>query len=484
MKDTTSRQKHKKNIQLRLPKLQVHLDKPQDEFAYGGLTLVHQLARKVRFNMHIREHVNVLKIHQGYGESEHLYHLLSALFAGAGCVEDVGQLQNNEAYKKMVGVDQVTDPTTMGDFLRRFERKDLNGLKAAMWGMRREAWKKLSRRKRRRASLDLDSKICPIYGNKKEGADFSYQGSYGYHPEMLSLAETGEWLDAVNRSGNEVSGDKAAYLLRRNLPRVKGHFSSVCVRGDTKFGRGDVLKECARQGAYVCLGWPATAPLVGKVENLSEKVWSLFERKDLQRTAKIKPRKKKRNLRRLKARKRGYKDKKLLKEWVTEFRYHPIYKKKPLAKAYRMIVIRKQIEVAGKTGLFDMYKYRFILADLPGRNLKELVRYAYGRSHQENLIEQGKNGVSAFRMPTGQLLANEVWMTVAMLAQNFKSYLCLLALGEDKLGWEWKRFRFSFVYFVARVTRAGRRIHLWLDPGHLYVNKIRTGLLLLGADYT
>ncbi len=75
-------------------------------------------------------------------------------------------------------------------------------------------------------------------------------------------------------------------------------------------------------------------------------------------------------------------------------------------------------------------------------------------------------------------------MTVAMLAQNFKSYLCLLALGEDKLGWEWKRFRFNFVYFVARVTRAGRQIHLWLDPGHLYVDKIRTGLLLLGAGYT
>jgi hypothetical protein len=454
--------------------------------AYGGLALVHQLARKVQFAQHINEHVNVLKIRQGYGESDHLFHLLSALFAGASCVEDVGQLQDDTAYKKLLGVESVTDPTTMGDFLRRFERGDLNDLKMGMWEMRRDVWKKLPRKKRRRASLDLDSKICPIYGNKKEGADFSYQGSYGYHPEMVSLAETGEWLDVINRSGNEASGDKAVYLLRRTLPPVKEYFGSVCVRGDTKYGRGDVLTISADHDAYVCVGWRTAPILVTLAETLSRKEWTLLERKEtpFRCTTKPKSRKKKRNLRRMKARKRGYTDKKLKNEWVAEFPYRPTYKGKPLPKTYRMIVIRKQIEVAGKTGLFDEYRYRFILTDLPESDLSKLIRYAYKRSHQENLIEQGKNGVSAFKMPTGQLLANEVWMTVAMLAQNFKSYLCLLALGEDKLNWEWKRFRFNFMYFVARVTKAGRQIHLWLDPGHLCADKIRMGLILLGAGFT
>ena len=186
-------------------------------------------------------------------------------------------------------------------------------------------------------------------------------------------------------------------------------------------------------------------------------------------------------MRRMKARRRGYLDKRLKREWVAEFSYHPTYKKRPLAKAYRIVVIRKQIEVAKKTGLFDLFTYRFILTDLPEPNLSKLVRYAYGRSDQENLIEQAKNGLSAFRMPTGQLLANEVWMSVAMLAHNFKSYLCLLALGEEKLGWEWKRFRFNFLYVVARITKAARQLHLWLDPRHLSVQQMREGLIALGA---
>jgi hypothetical protein len=471
-------------VHLKLPKLHVHEDRSRELTAYGGLALLQQLARTVRFAEHIGAHVKVLKVHQGYGESDHLYHLLSALYAGASCVEDLGQLQEDEAYRRLAGADRVTDPSTMGDFLRRFGREDLNDLKAGIWGMRREAWRKLKRGKRGWASLDLDSKICAVYGEQKEGADFGYEGSYGYHPEMLSLAETGEWLDVVNRPCNEVSGEKAVYLLRRNLPQVQEAFRNVCVRGDTKFGRGDVLEECDRQGARVCLGWARTPKLVDIAESLPDKAWGVLERKQGKATKASRTRRKKRNLRRMKARRRGYTDKKLLREWVAEFAYHPIYKKKPMAKGYRMIVIRKQVEVAGKTGLFDVFSYRFILTDLVEPKLSKLVSYAYGRSDQENLIEQAKNGVSAFRMPTGQLLANEVWMTMAMLAHNFKSYLCLLALGQDKLGWEWKRFRFSFLYFVARVTKGARQLHLWLDPGHVYSKQVQRGLLALGAAVT
>ena len=181
----------------------------------------------------------------------------------------------------------------------------------------------------------------------------------------------------------------------------------------------------------------------------------------------------------MKARRRGYTDKKLKREEVAEFTYRPTRKKNKMQQAYRMVVIRKQIEVAGKTGLFDQYEYRFILTDLKEPRLERIVRYAYGRSNQENLIEQAKNGVSAFRMPTGDLLANEVWMTAAMLAQNFKSWICLLGLGRDKLGWEWKRFRYQFVYLVARVKRAARQVHLWLSPGQMYSGTVITALRAL-----
>jgi len=253
----------------------------------------------------------------------------------------------------------------------------------------------------------------------------------------------------------------------------------VCIRGDSKFGRTDVLSVAADHDVRVCLCWASCPTLVKTADSLPGTAWRALVRREETFPRSGKCRKRGRNLRRMKARRRGYTDKKLKAEQVAEFAYRPTCNKHKIGRSYRMMVIRKQIEVAGKTGLFDQYEYRFILTDLAEPRLERIVRYAYGRSNQENLIEQAKNGVSAFRMPTGDLLANEVWMTVAMLAQNFKNWICLLGLGRDKLGWEWKRFRYQFVYLVARVKRAARQVHLWLNPAQMHSRTVIAALRAL-----
>ena len=482
MKSKTGKDKSKKAGRIALQKLHVRRDPQSQRTALGGLSLACQLARRLGFGDTVDKHVHVLKIHQHYRESDHLLHLVNSIFAGATCIEDGARLQSDEVYKKLVAVQKVTDPSTTGDFLRRFGRSDINDFKDAIWELRGKVWKKAAQRLSRHATVDLDSKVKEVHGDCKQGADYSWKKTLSYHPEVLSLAETGEWVDAVNRPGNEPSGQKAAYLLRRNLPKLRSHSASVCVRGDTKFGRTDVLEVCERNEARVCLCWSQYPNLIKIAEGLPNKAWRLLDRTAGQpATPPSKRRRKRRNLRRIKARKRGYKDKRLMQEHVAEFAYRPTRNKNKMAKDYRMIVIRKQIEVAGKTALFDQYEYRFILTDLHEPRLDHIVRQAYGRSNQENLIEQGQNGVSAFRMPTGQLLANEVWMIAAMLAHCFKSWICLLGLRKDKLSWEWKRFRFAFVYVVARVTRGGRQLRVWFSTDDARYQQLLKGLLALGA---
>jgi len=329
--------------------------------------------------------------------------------------------------------------------------------------------------------VDLDATIIEVHGDKKEGCDFTYKRTYGYHPECITLAETHEWLDGKNRPGNMKSGADAVELLTRNLPRVKAHFKTVCVRGDTAYGRYDVIDCCIRHGVDFCLGWSTHASWLMEAELLPERKWIPLDRHD-KSNRKAKRRKKRKNVRRQKVKERGYADKQLKEEWVAELEYPLVFgssKHRP-DRPCRMIVIRKQITTENVDGLFDSYSYSFIITSLMRESMTQVVKYYYKRCNQENLIEQGKNGVSVFTMPTGQFLANEVAMLVGMLAHNFKSWICLLALGKDKLEWEWKRFRYHFLSAVLRVTSGARRMNLHLSDSR-QGRAIVAGLEVLGV---
>jgi len=102
----------------------------------------------------------------------------------------------------------------------------------------------------------------------------------------------------------------------------------------------------------------------------------------------------------------------------------------------------------------------------------DVVKVAYGRCAQENTIEQLKNGIAAMRMPTGELVANGAFMTAAAIAWSLKSWLTLLALPVEALGWEWKRFRQSFVHVAAKITRQARQVVARLASSHRFTTQM------------
>lgn len=327
------------------------------------------------------------------------------------------------------------------------------------------------RRQHELALVDLDGHIKPLYGEHKEGADFSYDGRWSYQPLVVSLAGSGECLRVVNQPGSARSSDAAAGALRAVLPWVKRHFRNAIVRGDTDFDRANVLQAAIDSAAYFAIGGRVYANRAALAQALPESAWVAFipRARRHQSTGPARqghtP-----NHREHKAEQRRFRRLRTIGQWVAEIAYQPSGLDSPC----RMIVRRIRIEEQdGQGALFESFRYRLVLTNLPrSYSAREIVDLTYQRCDQENVIEQFGAGIAGWRMPVAEFMGNSAWLQIARLAWNLGKWIAQLALPAEVVRWEWKRFRRHFVYIAAKVLKTGRRLMVHLTGSHRYLPEI------------
>jgi hypothetical protein len=462
--------------QFRHPKLRAELESTEST-AYGGLALAVRLVSRLGVPKLIDNRVSLLQSHRPFHESDHVLTHVYNLFVGGSAIEDIADLQHSEPVRRMLGTSRIPDPTTAGDFLRRFDKPAIGDLDHAVDEAQIRAWKAFyGRRKAKRGVVDLDSHVRHVYGNQKEGADFTYKGGFGYHPLVISLAGTQECLRLVNRPGNTPSADGAAALLEELVPMLKSRFRKILVRGDSAFARQDIFDSCDEHGLSFAMVSPAHPNFEELAESLPERSWKAFRAQEKPRVSGRGRRKRGVNRRRRCARRRGKRDLKLERQWVAELDYRPARSEK----TYRLIVRRQRIEESSQGELFEVWRYRYAITNLPKSiSAERALRETYRRCDQENVIEQLQGGIAAMRMPTGGLLANHAFLVCARLAHNLKAWLAMLALPAEVMRWEWKRFRKAFVYIAARVVLTARSNVLRLAGSHRFAEHIRQGIIRL-----
>ena len=179
----------------------------------GGIGAVHKLALASGLVEAIDEKVDVLKVHLPYHESDHVLNIAYNILSGGTCLEDIELLRNDEVYLDGLGAQRIPDPTTAGDFCRRLEEKDINGLMEAFNEVRRRMWSQQPEEFFDEAKIDADGTLVETLGECKEGMHLSYKGTWGFHPLVVSLANTQEPLFLVNRGGNRPSSERASERL-------------------------------------------------------------------------------------------------------------------------------------------------------------------------------------------------------------------------------------------------------------------------------
>lgn len=458
---------------------------------HGGIGAVHLLARKVGLIDALDRDVHLLKVHLPYHESDHVLNIAYNILCDGDCLQDLERLRNDEAYLDALGTQRIPDPTTAGDFCRRFESGDqVNRLMDSINSVRVGVWKRQPAEFFDQAILDADGTIAPTNGQCKKGMDLSYNGQWGYHPLLVSLANTREPLYLLNRSGNRPSHEDAAEYLDRGIALCRGAgFRSVLLRGDTDFSQTAHLDRWDDQKDVKFLfGLDAHKSLVLQAELLGKSEWKELARPP-RYEVKTRPRAKPPNVKEQVVAERNFENLRLRAEHVAEIEYRPGKCHRP----YRLIICRKSIDVEmGQEKLWDEYRYFFYITNDRVTPAEQLVLQANGRCDQENLIEQLKNGVRAMKLPVDNLLSNWAYMVMASLAWSLKAWWGLMLPAQrgrwgerqarekqDIVRMEFKRFVGSVIRLPCQIVRTGRRLVFRL----LSYNPWQTALLRGGAAW-
>jgi hypothetical protein len=435
--------------------------------AHGGIGAIHLLVQKLGLDQAINAHLGLLKIHLPYHDSDHVLNIAYNLLAGGACLEHLELLRNDEAYLDALGARRVPDPTTAGDYCRRFDTAAIFRLQAIFNAVRPTVWRQQPESFFGEAIIEADGTMVETTGECKEGMDINYQGQWGYHPLVLSLANTGEPLFVVNRSGNRPSHEQAAFYFDRAIALCRrAGFQEIRLRGDTDFTQTERLDAWDQQGVKFVFGIDATKRLYELAGELPPEAWKTLVRR-AKHTVKTRPRQRPENVKQQVVEAREFEDIRLVEEHVAEFRYRPAKCKR----TYRVVVVWKELDVyQGQKKLFDDARCFFYITNDEEKSAEEIVFDANDRCNQENLLGQLKGGVRSLTAPVDSLLSNWAYMVMASLAWSLKAWTALMlpetgrwreSHREEKrrlLRMDFSTFRAAMMRIPAQIVSTGRKI--------------------------
>ena len=433
----------------------------------GGIGALFLLAQRIGLIQDLDRDLHLLKRHLPYHESDHVLNIALNLLAGGRRLEHLEARRHDEVYLDALGARRIPDPTTAGDFCRRFRRPDVLTLMDTINESRLRVWAERPPEFFAEAILEADGSIVASDAECKRGMDFAYDGRYSYHPLLISLANTAEPLFLLNRGGNRPSQELADVFLDKAIALCRrAGFRRILMRGDTKFAQTRHLDRWDDAGdTRFVFGYEAYDSLKARADDLSADSYRLLRRP--RRPIKTSERQKPERVRPEIVRERGYENIHLVEERVAEFAYRPT----ACRKSYRMIVLRKRVEVSkGQMRLFEEYRYFFYITNDRKMTAEEVVFSANDRCDQENLIAQLKGGVRALTAPVDDLVSNWAYMVMASLAWSLKAWSALLVPiaprhrakhAEEKrtlLRMEFATYCAAFIQMPCQIVRSGGRL--------------------------
>jgi hypothetical protein len=387
--------------------------------AHGGLALMAEFNHGIGLRELTDQYVPGPVSNRGFAPSEIVDTVVLMLQGGGRSLEDLRELKNEEGLMKLIGRDEIPEPGTVGDWLRRMGDPKTGQLGLEGLDRVRDKINERVLKKDGIKEYTLDADATEIVGEKVD-ALFTYNGNKGYMPMLGFLYENPVCLLDEFREGNVAPayGQKGFYLeCKRRIPEGKriGYY-----RSDSASYQADLFNQLEEDG--VIYG------ITADQDQAVKKVIGLIDQKEWGEPVPG----------------CGYE----LAETV-----HCMNETK---KAFRLVVKR---EIRRQGELFEVkgacYFYHAVATNWleEEKNTEEVLKWHNQRGQAENFNKEIKIGFGMERMPCGQTHANAVFFRIGVMAYNLFIGFKRLSCPESWVKHTIATFRWKMVQVAGRIVK-------------------------------
>ena len=393
--------------------------------AHGGLALMAEFNHGIGLRELTDRYLPPPGSHRGFEPSVMVDSLVLMLQGGGRSLEDLRELKNEEGLLKLIGRDEIPEPDTVGDWLRRMG--DPKRGEAGLKGLDRVRVK-INERVLRRDGIKeytLDADATEIIGEKAD-ALFTYNWNKGYMPVAGFLYETPVCVYDEFREGNVAPafGQKEFYLqCKKRMPVGKriGNY-----RADSASYQAGLFNQLEEDGVKYGITADQDKAVKALIGLIKEGEW-----KEPVRGC-------------------GYE----LAETV-----HCMNETK---KAFRLVVKR---EIRRQGELFEVkgapYFYHAVATNWleEQKDTAAVLKWHNQRGQAENFNKEIKIGFGMERMPCGQTYANAVFFRIGIIAYNLFVGFKRLSCPESWMKHTITTFRWKMVQVAGRIVKhAGQMV--------------------------
>jgi hypothetical protein len=290
--------------------------------------------------------------------------------------------------------------------------------------------------------LDVDATIV-ICHSEKESATRTWKKTFGYHPLLCFLDNTGEALAGLlreGRAGSNTTSDHITILDRAlaQIPDHQRHGTPILLRSDSAGSSHGFLAHIrALREQHVdirfSVGVAVTEPVREAIRAVTDWIPALDINGDLREHAEI-------------------------------CEITGLLPADGFPEGTRFLVRRERPHPGAQLSIFDTvegWRHQVIATDTPPGNGSIQYLEARHRAHArvEDRIRTGKT-TGFGRFPSRVFAINQAWLQLALTGIDLLAWTQTLLLDGDLASAEPKKLRHRLLHVTARITRTARRTRL------------------------